>query len=131
MSEPPALSGPAPKPGQYVKISLYLKKLPHISDDYFHAYWANNHLVPAFANKKFMDKVRRYNQVGSRINTYQPTRHISSIDSPDTLSSITSLRNGEMRPSFSASLSWSMMVLQKSGSIVLTTGRRLSVTLSL
>lgn len=63
MSEVQAASGPAPKPGKFVKVSLYLKKLPHVSDDHFHAYWANNHLVPAFAHKKFMDKVRRYNQV--------------------------------------------------------------------
>lgn len=56
-------SGPVPIPGKYVKVSLYLKKLPHVSDDHFHAYWANNHLVPAFAHQKFMDKVRRYNQV--------------------------------------------------------------------
>lgn len=65
MSEVKPASGPAPQPGKYVKVSLYLKKLPHVSDDHFHAYWANNHLVPAFAHKKFMDKVRRYNQVSS------------------------------------------------------------------
>lgn len=63
MSNPPAPSGQAPKPGKYVKVSLFLKKQPHVTDDHFHAYWAHNHLNPAFANKTFMDKVRRYNQV--------------------------------------------------------------------
>lgn len=61
--EGPAPTGPVPKPGKYLKVSLYLKKQPHVTDDYFHAYWANNHLVPAFGNKNFMDRVRRYNQV--------------------------------------------------------------------
>lgn len=59
----PAPSGPAPKPGKYLKISLYLRKQPHVTDEYFHAYWANNHLVPAMNNKTFMERTRRYNQV--------------------------------------------------------------------
>ena len=63
----PALTGPAPNEGKYLKVSLYLRKLPHITDDYFHAYWANNHVIPALANKNFVSRVRRYNQVGSRI----------------------------------------------------------------
>ncbi|TPX08007.1 uncharacterized protein E0L32_010338 [Thyridium curvatum] len=62
MSSAPALKGPAPKPGRYVKISIFLRKLPHITDEYFHAYWANNHIIPALANKLFVEKVRRYNQ---------------------------------------------------------------------
>lgn len=65
MSSAPALKGPAPKPGRYVKISIFLRKLPHITDEYFHAYWANNHIIPALANKLFVEKVRRYNQVSS------------------------------------------------------------------
>ncbi|KAK0382916.1 hypothetical protein NLU13_8832 [Sarocladium strictum] len=56
------LTGPAPKPGKYVKVSLFLRKRPDLSDEYFHAYWANNHIAPAFENRKFMEKVRRYNQ---------------------------------------------------------------------
>lgn len=61
----PAPSGPPPKPGKYLKISLYLRKQPHVTDEYFHAYWANNHIEPALKNKKFTDRVRRYNQVRS------------------------------------------------------------------
>lgn len=59
----PAVDGPQPKPGKYLKVSLFLRKLPNVSDEYFHGYWRNNHLVPAFANETFMSKVRKYNQV--------------------------------------------------------------------
>ncbi|KAK1763385.1 hypothetical protein QBC33DRAFT_598608 [Phialemonium atrogriseum] len=58
----PSPSGPVPKPGRYLKISLYLRKQPNVTDAYFHAYWANNHLEPALKNKTFTDKTRRYNQ---------------------------------------------------------------------
>ncbi|CAK7233734.1 hypothetical protein SCUCBS95973_008696 [Sporothrix curviconia] len=58
----PAVKGPQPKPEKYLKVSLYLRKLPEVSDEYFHGYWRNNHLVPAFANETFMSKVRKYNQ---------------------------------------------------------------------
>jgi hypothetical protein len=59
----PASSGPVPKPGKYLKVSLFLKKLPTVTDDYFHAYWANNHVKVALENDTFRHKVRRYNQV--------------------------------------------------------------------
>lgn len=59
----PPVNGPKPKPEKYLKVSLYLRKLPNVSDEYFHGYWRNNHLVPAFANTTFMSKVRKYNQV--------------------------------------------------------------------
>ncbi|CAK7215349.1 hypothetical protein SCUCBS95973_002451 [Sporothrix curviconia] len=60
---PLPLAGPAPSPtGKYVKITMFLKKLPHVSNEYFSAYWANNHVAPALKNKVFRDKVRRYNQ---------------------------------------------------------------------
>jgi hypothetical protein len=59
----PAVNGPQPTPEKYLKVSLFLRKLPNISDEYFHGYWRNNHLVPAFANETFMSKVRKYNQV--------------------------------------------------------------------
>lgn len=65
MTSPP-LTGPPPKPGRLLKVSLFLRKLPHITDEYFHAYWANNHIIPALANENFVSKVRRYNQVSSR-----------------------------------------------------------------
>jgi hypothetical protein len=57
-------TGPAPtRNGKLLKITLYLKKLPHVSDTFFHAYWANNHVGPAVSNPKFRQKVVRYNQV--------------------------------------------------------------------
>ncbi|ERS95467.1 hypothetical protein HMPREF1624_07983 [Sporothrix schenckii ATCC 58251] len=58
----PAVNGPLPTPGRYLKVSLFLRKVPSVSDEYFHGYWRNNHLVPAFANDTFMSKVRKYNQ---------------------------------------------------------------------
>lgn len=61
--EGPAPTGPVPEPGKYLKVTVFVKKKPEVTDEYFHAYWANNHIVPALANKNFMDKVRRYNQV--------------------------------------------------------------------
>lgn len=60
---PLPLAGPTPSgAGKYVKITMFLKKLPHVSQEYFSAYWANNHVAPALRNKKFREKVRRYNQ---------------------------------------------------------------------
>ncbi|KAH8168324.1 ethD domain-containing protein [Sarocladium implicatum] len=61
-AQPLELTGKAPKPGRYAKVSLFLRKRSDLSDEYFHAYWANNHVTPAFQNKTFMDKARRYNQ---------------------------------------------------------------------
>ncbi|OAA57404.1 Dimeric alpha-beta barrel [Niveomyces insectorum RCEF 264] len=60
--EGPPVDGPPPTPGKYLKVSLFLRKKPDVSDEYFHAYWRNNHLKPAFANETFAGKVRRYNQ---------------------------------------------------------------------
>lgn len=66
----PELTGKAPPPGRYAKVSLFLRKRSDISDEYFHAYWANNHVTPAFQNKTFIDKVRRYNQVRRTPNPF-------------------------------------------------------------
>ena len=107
MSEVQAASGPAPKLGKYVKVSLYLKKLPHVSDDHFHAYWANNHLVPAFAHKKFMDKVRRYNQVSASCRRCFGAKFNEK--------SITSPLSGARRQKPLAFLSWSMTALRRFG----------------
>jgi hypothetical protein len=59
----PQPTGPPPKPGKYIKVSLFLRKKDDVSDEFFHAYWANNHLIPAFRNETFMSKARRYCQV--------------------------------------------------------------------
>ncbi|CAK7239698.1 MAG: hypothetical protein STHCBS139747_001133 [Sporothrix thermara] len=53
----PPLGGPAPSAaGKYVKITIFLKKLPHVDDEYFRAYWANNHVAPVLKSKIFRDK---------------------------------------------------------------------------
>ncbi|OLN97781.1 hypothetical protein CCHL11_07909 [Colletotrichum chlorophyti] len=59
----PALAGPVPQRGRYLKISMFMKKLPHLTDDYFRAYWANNHRLLVLENSTFTSKVRRYNQL--------------------------------------------------------------------
>lgn len=65
MDETPELTGPAPVPGQCIKVSMFFNKNPHVTDEYFHAYWANNHLEPLLKIGKFKEKIRRYNQVWS------------------------------------------------------------------
>ncbi len=63
MASQKPLQGPILSPvGKLVKITMFIKKLPNVSDDYFHAYWAANHVAPAMRLKNFRDKVRRYNQ---------------------------------------------------------------------
>lgn len=53
------------EPPKYIKILLMLKKKDEVSDEFFHQYWRGNHVDLAIANKKFTDKVIRYNQVSS------------------------------------------------------------------
>ncbi|KIV98510.1 uncharacterized protein PV09_09687 [Verruconis gallopava] len=47
----------------YLKISLFIKKLPQISAEQFRAHWKGQHVDIAKANKTFMKNVRKYNQV--------------------------------------------------------------------
>ncbi|RDW68492.1 hypothetical protein BP5796_09149 [Coleophoma crateriformis] len=49
-------------PQKYLKVSLFLTKLPELSDEQFHEYWRTKHLQIALENKSFSTKVRRYNQ---------------------------------------------------------------------
>ncbi|KAI1779149.1 hypothetical protein F4818DRAFT_403492 [Hypoxylon cercidicola] len=63
MATHPPLTGSAPAKSKYLKVSIFFKKHPSITDDYFHAYWANNHVEPLLKLAKFKDKVRKYNQV--------------------------------------------------------------------
>ena len=63
------LKGPVPSPDTAdpstagcIRITLFLRKLPGVSDDYFHAYWANNHVAPALRSPVFMHKVKKYVQ---------------------------------------------------------------------
>ncbi|OCL10835.1 hypothetical protein AOQ84DRAFT_288438 [Glonium stellatum] len=48
---------------KYLKVIFYLKKRDDITDEYFHEYWKINHMKLALENKKFVDKVIRYNQL--------------------------------------------------------------------
>jgi len=61
----PELKGPVPTPGKYVRISLLVKKKEGVTDEFFHAYWANNHGQQALQVKKFVEKCRRYNLVST------------------------------------------------------------------
>jgi hypothetical protein len=47
----------------YIRVQLCLKKKDEVSDEFFHNYWKGNHVKLALENKKFRDKVIRYNQV--------------------------------------------------------------------
>jgi hypothetical protein len=51
------------QPKQYLKISLFLKKLDTITDDQFHAHWKGQHVDLALQNNTFNSKTRKYNQV--------------------------------------------------------------------
>ncbi|KAL1611845.1 hypothetical protein SLS60_000066 [Paraconiothyrium brasiliense] len=46
----------------YIRVQLCLKKKDEVSDEFFHDYWKGNHVKLALQNKKFRDKVIRYNQ---------------------------------------------------------------------
>ncbi|KAK0948029.1 hypothetical protein LTR29_000553 [Friedmanniomyces endolithicus] len=48
---------------QYLKISLFLRKQPHVSDEFFHQHWETQHVDVALRNKTFAAKARKYNQV--------------------------------------------------------------------
>ncbi|KAK5729367.1 hypothetical protein LTR17_011997 [Elasticomyces elasticus] len=48
---------------QYLKISLFLKKQPNVTDEFFHKHWKTQHVDVALRNKTFASKARKYNQV--------------------------------------------------------------------
>jgi hypothetical protein len=52
-----------PKDMPLLRVQLCLKKKDDVTDEFFHAYWRGNHVKLALENKKFVDKVIRYNQV--------------------------------------------------------------------
>ncbi|KAK4561070.1 hypothetical protein LTR86_005025 [Recurvomyces mirabilis] len=47
----------------YLKISFFLKKQPHLTDEQFHQHWKGPHADIALRNKTFVAKTRKYNQV--------------------------------------------------------------------
>jgi hypothetical protein len=49
----------------YLKVSLFIKKLPNITDEQFRAHWKGPHATIALENKTFVKNVRKYNQVCS------------------------------------------------------------------
>ena len=52
-----------PKEIPLLRVQLCLKKKDDVTDEFFHDYWRGNHVKLALENKKFVDKVVRYNQV--------------------------------------------------------------------
>lgn len=48
---------------QYLKVSLFLKKLPSITDEQFHNHWKGTHKDVALQIPLFKQVVRKYNQV--------------------------------------------------------------------
>lgn len=54
-------------PKQYLKVSLFLKKIPTISDEQFHEHWKGQHVRIAIENKVFMGKTRKYNQAWHKL----------------------------------------------------------------
>jgi len=75
----PALTGPPPKPGKYAKLSVHFKKRPDISDEYFYAYWANNHVSGFLAFTVGRDKIKGYSQASfSRCRAQRTTSMLTA-----------------------------------------------------
>ena len=53
----------------YLKVSLFIKKLPNISHEQFRAHWKGPHVDIALKNDTFVRLVRKYNQVYSSFGT--------------------------------------------------------------
>ncbi|KAF1987945.1 hypothetical protein K402DRAFT_462331 [Aulographum hederae CBS 113979] len=48
--------------GKYLKVSLFLTKLPNITNEKFHSHWKGTHADLALANSRFQQVVKKYNQ---------------------------------------------------------------------
>lgn len=46
----------------HIRVQLCLQKKDEVTDAFFHDYWRGNHVKLALENKKFKEKVIRYNQ---------------------------------------------------------------------
>ncbi|KAK5724264.1 Mediator of RNA polymerase II transcription subunit 7 [Elasticomyces elasticus] len=53
---------------QYLKISLFLKKQPNITEEFFHEHWKTQHVDVALRNRTFASKARKYNQVYRKVH---------------------------------------------------------------
>ncbi|KAK4895101.1 hypothetical protein LTR27_006707 [Elasticomyces elasticus] len=53
---------------QYLKISLFLKKQPNVTNEFFHKHWKTQHVDVALRNKTFANKARKYNQVYRKVH---------------------------------------------------------------
>ncbi|KAL3470508.1 hypothetical protein BJX99DRAFT_264189 [Aspergillus californicus] len=47
---------------KYVKIMMYLKRRPDVSDEQFHHRWSKEHVEIALSNPVFKSKILRFNQ---------------------------------------------------------------------
>jgi hypothetical protein len=54
---------PNGRPYRLLKITEFIKKLPTVTDEQFHAHWKGHHVNIAMKSEAFRKKVRKYNQV--------------------------------------------------------------------
>jgi hypothetical protein len=54
---------PNGRPCRLLKITEFLKKLPTVTDEQFHAHWNGQHVNIAMESELFRKKIRKYNQV--------------------------------------------------------------------
>jgi hypothetical protein len=62
----------------HIRVQLCLQKKDEVTDAFFHDYWRGNHVKLALENKKFKDKVIRYNQVCLSSFPFPPTAMANS-----------------------------------------------------
>ena len=72
------MATPNPPP-KYVKIMLYLHKKPDMTLEQFQEHWKGQHVKLALENEKFVDKVRRYNQVSVYLPSFSFSHHYSTL----------------------------------------------------
>jgi hypothetical protein len=69
----------------FIRVQLCLKKKDEVTDEFFHNYWKGNHVKLALENKKFVDKVIRYNQVSLLTPSFPDSNITPSYDPLRTL----------------------------------------------
>jgi hypothetical protein len=64
-----------------IRVQLCLMKKDEVTDEFFHNYWRGNHVKLALENRKFVEKVLRYNQVSCILqNPYSKHSHVQFFD---------------------------------------------------